>query len=205
MHSNWLEALRLHKPHPKKNPHRHQNRGRQALNIVQVHVERVVNFMKYKNQVKIGQIAQHEGTTRVTRTNKGSATWSNIRHLSIYTINTMNILCIWVLRDGGGWDAIASGNCSRLAPRAAALSAACRRGFYAVFGFSKEPRTRPQPALGHVYCVGRARAQENAGVKSRIVYRYYFNGRGSIGMADSTSARCKHAPPAARHDPAAPL
>ena len=80
MHSNWLEALRLHEPDPKKTPHRHQNRGRQALNIVRVHITRVGNFMKYNNQVKISSIAQHEGITRVTRTNKGRTTWSNIRH-----------------------------------------------------------------------------------------------------------------------------
>ena len=46
---------------------------------------------------------------------------------------------------------------------------------------------------------------ENAGVKSRIVYRCFFNGRDSIGNADSIGAGCEHAPPAARHGPAAPL
>ena len=46
---------------------------------------------------------------------------------------------------------------------------------------------------------------ESAGVKSHIVYRCFFNGRGGIGIAGGIGAGCEHAPPAARHDPAAPL
>ena len=46
---------------------------------------------------------------------------------------------------------------------------------------------------------------ESAGAKSRFVYRCVFNGRGSIGNADSIGAVCEHAPHAARHDPATPL
>ena len=46
---------------------------------------------------------------------------------------------------------------------------------------------------------------ESSGVKSRIVHRCFFNGRGSIGNADSIGAGCVHAPHAARHDPATPL
>ena len=46
---------------------------------------------------------------------------------------------------------------------------------------------------------------ESSGVKSRIVYRCFFNVRGSIGHADGIGAGCEHGPPVVRYDPATPL
>ena len=46
---------------------------------------------------------------------------------------------------------------------------------------------------------------ESAGVKPRYVHRWFFNGCESTGTADSIREGCGHAPPAARHEPAAPF